>query len=94
MENEIRFYADYKGVIFNLSYGSEAYILQAGIYNEIDTKYGICELMNFVNLVRDCYIKDDRPTPIGALSDYIAENWEQVREMERSAILEKFYDML
>ena len=54
-----------------------------------------CAVNNdFICLVSDCYLKDLNQTPLGALSDYIAKNWNEVKELSRLDILEKFYDQV
>ena len=40
------------------------------------------------------YLKDSNQTPLGALSDYMAENWDKIKNLSRYDILEKFYDQL
>ena len=41
--------------------------------------------------VHRCYLRDDNRTPLGALADYIAENWESVRDKPAREVLEDFY---
>ncbi len=43
------------------------------------------------SLVSECYLKDDNATPLGALADYIAEHWLEVKDLPRRKILELFY---
>ena len=69
-------------------------ILDYAIYHEIDKKYGIDGLKAFVYRVGDCYLKDSNKTPLGALTDYMAEHWEELKEESRYDILDKFYMQL
>ena len=39
----------------------------------------------------DCYIADDNHTPLGALADYIATNWQKLKKLGRTDVLKKFY---
>ncbi len=77
---------------YKFDYGSQAYIFHTGIYNDIHKEYGIKALLQYVALVQDCYMSDSNRTPLGSLADYIAENWEELKEYGRYDILEKFYD--
>jgi len=72
-------------------HGYQAYILDLAFYHDIDKKYGINGVKNFVSCVSECYLKDSNDTPLGALTDYMAEHWEEVKEMSRYDILDKFY---
>lgn len=72
-------------------YGSQAYIFHSGIYNDIDTKYGIDCLLDYVALVHKCYLSDCNRTPLGELCDYVAEHWNEMKILDRLEILDKFY---
>jgi hypothetical protein len=40
-------------------------------------------------------MKDQNPTPLGHLADYIAERWDKgVQYLDKWTILEEFYDSL
>ncbi len=75
---EISIEITYKQKIYAFEYGSEAFIFHAGIYNDMDKKYCIQGLLDYVSFVHGCYLSDSNRTPLGTLADYIAENWEQV----------------
>lgn len=85
---------EYNDNIFIYKDGYHAYILDYAIYHEIDKKYGIDGLKAFVYRVGDCYLKDSNKTPLGALTDYMAEHWEELKEESRYDILDKFYMQL
>ncbi len=82
----------YKGKAYKFAFGSEAYIFHTALYNEMDVKYGEDILLEFVNLVQECYLDDDNRTPLGSLADFIAENWEDVKDLSRRRILDMFYE--
>ncbi len=86
-----KFLIEYKENTYSFEYGSQVYIFHTGIYNEIDIKYGMEELLEYVEFVQECYLKDSNRTPLGSLADYIAENWERVKSLSRFDILEEFY---
>lgn len=74
-------------------HGFEVMIFDCAVNNDFDNTHPN-ELNDFICLVRDCYLKDSNYTPLGALSDYMAENWDEVKELSRLDILEKFYDQV
>lgn len=81
----------YNDKIYAFEYGSQAYIFHTGIYNDMDEKYGIDGLLEYVAKVHDCYLSDSYRTPLGELCDYAAENWNEIKPLGRYEILEKFY---
>ena len=84
---------EYSNKIYNFEHGYETYIFCAAVNNEFDKTHPD-ELKDFIFLVGECYLKDSNQTPLGALSDYIAENWDKIKHLSRYDILEKFYDQL
>ena len=74
-------------------HGFEVLIFDCAINNDFDNKHSN-ELNDFISLVSDCYLKDLNQTPLGALSDYMAENWDDVKKLSRFDILEKFYNQI
>lgn len=90
-EKEVSVKVTHEGVEYEFHYGSEAYIFHTGIYNDIQEKYGMKGLLEYVSLVHECYISDSNRTPLGALADYIAEHWQKVRKKGRHEILDEFY---
>lgn len=84
---------EYNDKIYNFEHGYEAYIFCAAINNEFDKTHPN-ELKDFIVLVSECYLKDSNQTPLGTLSDYMAENWNKIKRLSRYDILEKFYEQL
>ena len=84
---------EYSNKIYNFEHGYETYIFCAAVNNEFDKTHPD-ELKDFIFLVGECYLKDSNQTPLGALSDYMAENWDKIKHLSRYDILEKFYDQL
>ena len=91
MQKELNFIVMYGKETFCFKQGSKAFILHAGIENEIDEKFGIQGLRKYTNFVHDCYLADINNTPLGALADYIAENYEELKDKGRYEVLDKFY---
>lgn len=85
---------EYENHVFHYKHGYQAYILDYAICHEIDKRYGIDELKAFVFLVAECYLKDGNPTPLGSLTDFMAEHWEEIHDLSRYEILDKFYEQL
>ncbi len=91
-ETELKFIITYGKHTFTFEQGSKAYIFHTGVYNDIDKKYGIKGLLEYVDFVHDCYIEDSNRTPLGALADYIAMHWKKLKNKGRYEVLEKFYE--
>ena len=91
-EKELNFIVTYGEQTFVFKQGSKAYIFHTGIYNDIDKKYGIKGLREYVAFVHDCYLADSNKAPLGALADYIAKHWKKIKNKERYDVLEKFYE--
>jgi hypothetical protein len=70
--------------------GSKAYIFDAGTLNGVEDN----KLLDFVEFVHYLYLKDQNPTPLGHLADYIAEHWDEVQGLDKWTILENFYETL
>ena len=87
----IKFTAEYKDKTYTFDFGYEAYIFHIALCNEFVDKFNEAELLNFISLVSQCYLKDDNATPLGALADYIADHWIEVKDLPRRKILELFY---
>ena len=91
-EKELNFIVMYGKETFFFKQGSKAYIFHTGIYNNIHKKYGIKGLQNYIAFVHECYLSDSNRTPLGALADYIAAKWKQIKNKSLYDILEKFYE--
>lgn len=70
--------------------GTEAYIFYVGSLNGVKDD----KLLKFVSFVHWLYSKDQNPTPLGHLCDYVAEHWDEVQELDKWTILENFYETL
>ena len=81
----------YNNAEYKFDSGIKAYIFHTGIYNEIDARYGIDALLEYVNKVYSCCISDCYSTNIGALADYIASDWKRVKNKSEYKILDRFY---
>jgi hypothetical protein len=66
-------------------------IFDYGVNNEIDRKYGMKALKEYVALVYELYLSDDNPTPLGTLCDYVAKYWKKLKNKGRYDILSEFY---
>jgi hypothetical protein len=91
IEKELKFTVTYGKHTFTFEQGSKAYIFHTGVYNDIDKKYGIKGLLEYVDFVHDCYIEDSNRTPLGSLGDYIAAKWKKIKNKSLYDVLEKFY---
>lgn len=85
-----RFYVIVNDKTYEFESGAEVYIFDAGRLN------GVAEdkLMDYVAFVKWLYLKDQNPTPLGHICDYIAEHWEEVQSLDKWTILENFYDSI
>lgn len=92
--NPIKYTVHYKNSTFNFASGVQTFIFDYGVENNIDEKYDIQTLVKYVYFIYQLYQKDDKPTPLGKLCDYVAENWENVENMSRSDVLKQFYNNL
>ena len=59
------------GKTYNFDNGAEAFILDIGICHELPEN----QLIAFVSLVYECYLKDINDTPLGKFSDFVAMEW-------------------
>ena len=91
MPKKLTFSVTYGSQTFTFEQGSKLYIFHTGIYNDIDKKYGIKGLLEYVAVVHECYISDDNRTPLGSLADFIAAKWKNLKNKGRYEVLEKFY---
>ena len=92
--NYIQHTVSYKNHTFNFASGVQSFIFDCGVENNFDEKYDIQTLIKYVYCVYQLNQKDDNPTPLGKLCDYVAQNWETVESMNRSDVLKQFYNTL
>ena len=81
---------EHNGKTYEFDSGTKAYIFDAGTINGVKED----NLLNYVELIYYLYLKDQNPTPLGHLCDYIAEHWEEVQKLDKWTILENFYETL
>lgn len=79
---------EHKGKTYEFRNGSEAYIFDIGTLNDFPED----KLLEYVSFVEWIYSKTDGPTPLGHLCDYIAQHWDEVQELDKWAILDRFYE--
>lgn len=87
----VTFHVNYDNKVYTYKSDTEAMIMDYGILNELDRKYGIDALNEYVALIYELYLSDDNPTPLGTLCDYVAKHWKKVRNKDRYDILDEFY---
>ena len=89
--NEFAVKVTYNGIEYPFEFGSQAYVFQTGLYNDIHEEYGIKGLLQYVSLVHDCYLSDNNRTPLGEFADFVATRWRKIRKKDRNEILDEFY---
>ena len=85
---------EHENHVFHYEHGYQAYILDYALYHDIDKRYGIEGLKELVGLVSACYLKDENPTPLGVLTDFMAEHWEDIKTLSRYNVLSRLYSQL
>ena len=85
---------EHKNKTYEFENGYHAYIFDNAIENDFDVIHGEENLLNFVYRVGECYLKDHNHTPLGHLTDFMAQNWNDIKELGRYEILDKFYEQL
>ena len=91
-KNEFYVKVVFNGEEYTFQNGSEAYIFHAGILNEFYSKRSIKELLTYTSFVWDVYVTDGNHTQLGALADYIAKHWDEVKGKSDGTIIRMFYD--
>lgn len=81
---------EHNGKTYEFPGGAQAYIFDVGTLNGIPED----KLLKYTEFVYWLYIKDQNPTPLGHLADYIAEHWDEVQGLDKWTILEEFYHSL
>ncbi len=90
----LTFNINYDNQIYTYKSGTEAMIFDYGVNNEIDRKYSMKALKEYIALVYELYLSDDNPTPLGTLCDYVAKYWKKIRNKNKYDILTKFYSAI
>jgi len=86
---DAKFIVEYKGKQHHFKYGSEVYIFDTLLYNDVTDED---QILSMVDACHAAYLKDDNRTPLGALADYVAENWDELKKMSASDIISEFYE--
>jgi len=95
MNNQPTYQVVYQGKTHAFQHGAQLYIFDYGLYHNIH-KRGINVLLSFIQYVYNCYMKDCNHTPLGALTDYVAEHWDDIQKQSLGSydLLEEFYMQL
>lgn len=83
----MKFYVKHNGKDYEFECGAKCHIFECGAYNDIPKD----KLLEYVEFVYWLYLKADGPIALGHLSDYIAENWDDVQGKDKWEILDGFY---
>lgn len=84
------FYVTTPAKTYEFDSGFEVYIFDHGIMNGLEGE----DLIKYISFVSDLYLKDNNPTPLGHLCDYVAQHWEDVQKLDRYETLSNFYDSI
>lgn len=91
----LTFHVNYNNQIYTYKSGAEVMIFDYGVNNEIDRKYSMKALKEYVALVYELYLSDSNDyTPLCNLCDYVARNWKKLKNKDRYDILDEFYSKL
>ena len=95
MEHQAIFQVTFNGEIHQFRTGSHLYIFDCGLFWDMN-KYGMDEFHKYIYFVYNCYLEADDPIPLGSLSDYIAERWDDINEKNLTIydVLDKFWAQL
>lgn len=89
--NKLSFHVNYNNNIYTYNSGTEAMIFDYGVLNELDRKYGMKTLKEYVAFVYELYLSDSNDTPLGKLCDHVAQHWKKLKSKDRYDILDEFY---
>ena len=85
----------YNGKTYRFTSGQEALLFQNGIEYDVQKKYGMKGLREYVALAYECYQKyDDLYSPIEHLGWFIARHFSAFKTMDSEDILNNFYEYL
>ena len=77
----------HNGKEYNFENGAEAFIFDIGSSNNLPEN----QLMPYVSLVLECYLKDECDMPFGKFCDFVAKNWDRLKTLSPRNILCEFY---
>ena len=75
------------GKNYNFENGAEAFIFDIGSSNNLPEN----QLMPYVSLVLECYLKDECDMPFGKFCDFVAKNWDRLKTLAPRNIVCEFY---
>ena len=78
----------HNGKEYNFENGAEAFIFDIGSSNNLPEN----QLMPYVSLVLECYLKDECDMPFGKFCDFVAMEWDKLKSLSRYDILTEFYN--
>ena len=77
----------HNGKTYHFENGSEAFIFDIGTCHEMPDN----QLISYVSLTHECYLKDESDIPFGKFCDYVAMNWDKLKDLSPREILMNFY---
>lgn len=95
MEQQATFQVIFNGETHQFQTGSHLFIFDCGLFWDMHS-FGMDEFKRYIQFVYDCYLEADDPIPLGSLSDYVAEEWECIKECGLSIldVLKNFWNQL
>lgn len=92
---KLSFHINYNNIIYSYKSGVETMIFEYGVNNDIDRKYGMNALKEYVAKVYNLYLSDSNDyTPICNLCDYVARYWKKLKTKSKYEILDAFYSTI
>lgn len=82
----------FRGKTYHFNTGHEAMFFQTGINNDVQKKFGIKGLLEYVSKAYRCYLDDEHHTPLSDLGDFVARHYTKCKKMDSEQILEWFYE--
>ena len=91
---KVKFIAMVDNTYFEFDSGSKCLILDYSLLNCFAYDRNWDEILEYVELVNQIYLKDDNATPLAELAEYVAENWDEIHDNDytRREILNNFYN--
>ena len=94
-EKRFDFQIIYRGKPYHFNSGQEALLFQKGIEYDVQKKYGMKGLREYVSLTYECYkAYYDQYPPIEHLGWFIAYHFSAFRTMDSEDILNDFYEYI
>lgn len=90
-KTKITFRVIYGTHTVDYEYSWQPEIFQMGINFKIDNKFSFEDLLQYVNVTRNCYFADTCGIPLMLLADYIGIHWGELKSLGTLGILRKYY---